>query len=107
WYWITARELDAQLATNPKMVLDVRRSRKRAAGGLAVTATATTAAAWWLVTPAAPILALLMVLAVAGAAERRVRALGDAEAGRAALGNNPTGKEVKRVIVAAKLARKV
>ena len=39
WRWATARELDAQLALNPKMVLEIRKLRQRiAAGGFAGTA---------------------------------------------------------------------
>jgi hypothetical protein len=107
WAWLSARELDTHLATNPKMVLDTRSMRKKVAGGVAGTVAAAGGAAWVAFGPVAPVLALLLVLAVAGAVERTRRGVATAEAGRAALGPSPSGKEVKRAVVAAGLARRV
>ncbi|QUX27895.1 hypothetical protein KGD83_21830 [Nocardiopsis akebiae] len=107
WRWMTAAELDTQLAVKPELVLTTRKKRRNVVlTGAGTTAVAGTAA-WFLLTPAVPIIALLMVLAVAGGLERRRAALGDAETGHAALGGSPSGKEVKRVFVAAKLAKQV
>src|SRR5699024_10867762 len=105
WRWMTAAELDTQLAVKPELVLTTRKKRRNVVlAGVGTTATVG-AAAWFLLTPAVPILAILTVLAVAGGLERRRAALGDAEAGHKALGPSPSGKEVKRVFVAARLAK--
>lgn len=73
WTWATARELDAHLATQPRLVLDARQRRQRIAwAGLGAT-TAAGAVAWWMVGPVALVAALLAVLAVAGGVERAVR----------------------------------
>lgn len=73
WTWATARELDAHLATQPRLVLDARQRRQRIAwAGLGAT-TAAGAVVWWTVGPAAIVAALLAVLAVAGGVERAVR----------------------------------
>ncbi len=107
WRWLTARELDPQLAMNPKMVLETRKTRQLWAAGIGGATLLAGTASWSLLTPAVPIIAVLMVLALAGAGERRRRALGDAEAGHQALGANPSGKEVKKALVSAKLAKSV
>ncbi|MBB4929191.1 hypothetical protein F4561_005607 [Lipingzhangella halophila] len=107
WRWVTARELDQQLATNPKLVLDTRRARRMWAAGVGGATAAAGAASWVLLSPAVPILVLLLVLAVTGADERRRRALGAAEAGHQTLGANPSGKEVKKALVSAKLAKSI
>lgn len=73
WTWATARELDAHLATQPRLVLDARQRRQRIAwAGLGAT-TAAGAVVWWTVGPVAIVAALLAVLAVAGGVERAVR----------------------------------
>lgn len=73
WTWATARELDAHLATQPRLVLDARQRRQRIAwAGLGAT-TAAGAVVWWSVGPVAIVAALLAVLAVAGGVERAVR----------------------------------
>lgn len=73
WTWATARELDAHLATQPRLVLDARQRRQRIAwAGLGAT-TAAGAVVWWAVGPVALVAALLAVLAVAGGVERAVR----------------------------------
>lgn len=73
WTWATARELDAHLATQPRLVLDARQRRQRIAwAGLGAT-TAAGAVVWWAVGPVAIVAALLAVLAVAGGVERAVR----------------------------------
>ncbi|WP_017581644.1 FtsK/SpoIIIE domain-containing protein [Nocardiopsis valliformis] len=106
WRWMVAAELDTQLAVKPELVLTTRKKRRNVVlTGVGTTAAAGTLA-WFLLTPAVPVIALLTVLAVAGGLERRRAALGDAEAGHAALGASPSGKEVKRVFVSAKLAKK-
>ncbi|MBR8745308.1 FtsK/SpoIIIE domain-containing protein [Nocardiopsis sp. MG754419] len=106
WRWMTAAELDTQLAVKPELVLTTRKKRRN----IVLTGAGSTAAAgtlaWFLLTPLVPIIALMAVLAVAGGLERRRTALGDAEAGHKALGPSPSGKEVKKVFVAAKLAKK-
>ena len=107
WRWMTAAELDQQLATKPELVLDTRRKRRNIVLAGSGTTLAAGTAAWFLLSPAAPIMALLLVLTVAGAFERRRAGLGSAEAGHAALGPAPSGKEVKRVFVSAKLSRRV
>ncbi|WP_223830306.1 FtsK/SpoIIIE domain-containing protein, partial [Nocardiopsis quinghaiensis] len=105
WRWMTAAELDTQLAVKPELVLTTRKKRRNVVlTGVGATSAVGTAA-WFLLTPAVPIIALLVVLAVAGGLERRRAALGDAEAGHTALGGSPSGKEVKKVFVAAKLAK--
>lgn len=73
WTWATARELDAHLATQPRLVLDARQRRQRIAwAGLGAT-TAAGAVAWWTVGPLPLVAALLAVLAVAGGIERAIR----------------------------------
>lgn len=106
WRWMTAAELDQQLATKPELVLDTRRKRRNIVLAGSGTTLAAGTAAWFLLTPAAPIVALLLVLAVAGGMERRRAALGVAEAGHKALGASPSGKEVKKVLVSVKLAKR-
>lgn len=107
WDWMTAVELYKQLEVKPELVLTTRRKRRNIVlTGAGTTATAGTLA-WFLLTPAVPIIAILMVLAVAGGLERRRVALGDAEAGHASLGGSPSSKEVKKVLVAAGLAKRI
>ena len=107
WRWMTAAELDTQLAVKPELVLTTRKKRRNIVlAGTGTTAAAGTAA-WFLLSPAVPIIAILTVLAVAGGLERRRAALGDAEAGHKSLGPSPSGKAVKKVFVAAKLAKNI
>lgn len=105
WRWMTADELAPHLATNPQLVLDTRKRRRNVALGGAGTVAAGTGALWLLVSPWAVLGMLALVLAVAGAVERKRVALGDAESGHAALGPAPSGKEVKRALVSAKIAK--
>lgn len=105
WRWVTAAELDQQLATQPQLVLSVRRVRQRvAAAALAVAGTGGVVA-WLVVSPAVPVIVVALVLAVAGSVERHRQALGDAEAGRATLGPSPSGRAVKKALAAAKLGK--
>ncbi|WP_304455999.1 FtsK/SpoIIIE domain-containing protein [Nocardiopsis sp. YSL2] len=106
WRWMTAAELDQQLATKPELVLDTRRKRRNITLAGAGTLTGGGIAAWLLVGPGAVIIPVLLVLTVAGAFERRRAALGNAEAGHKALGASPSGKEVKKVFVSAGLAKR-
>lgn len=105
WRWVTAAELAPHLATNPKMVLEARRTRQRVAlgagGGIAVAG----AVSWMTMGPAVPVVALLLALAVLGAAERKIRATGEEGSGRAALGTHPGSKAVRRAVAAAKLGK--
>ncbi|GAB3718386.1 FtsK/SpoIIIE domain-containing protein [Nocardiopsis nanhaiensis] len=106
WRWMTAAELNQHLATNPNLVLATRKTRRNitlASGGVLL---GSGVAAWMLLTPFVPLLAILSVLTVAGVVERRQSALGAAEAGHKALGPSPSGKEVRKVFVSAKLAKK-
>lgn len=106
WSWVNARELDAQLATNPRMVLDVRETRKKVAAGTAATVAVAGALSWTMLTPLVPIGAVLLLLAVTGAAERRYQAsLTGGDAGRQALGTHPGSKAVRRAVAAAKLGK--
>ena len=73
WTWATARELDAHLPTQPRLVLDARQRRQRIAwAGLSAT-TAAGAVVWATVGPLPLVAALLAVLAVAGGVERAIR----------------------------------
>lgn len=106
WRWVNAHELDQQLATNPKLVLDTRQTRKKVAGGVAAAAVVAGGVGWVQVSPAVPVLVVLVVLALAGAAERKLRASADAdEAGRKALGTHPGAKAVRNAVAAAKLGK--
>ncbi|MFA1552018.1 FtsK/SpoIIIE domain-containing protein [Actinomadura chokoriensis] len=107
WSWVCARELDAQLASNPRLVLDVRQTRKKAAAGTAATVAAGGAASWVLLSPLVPVAGLLLVLALTGAAERRYLASlrGGADTGRKALGTHPGSKAVRRAVADAKLGK--
>ncbi|GAB2509213.1 hypothetical protein [Nocardiopsis aegyptia] len=107
WRWMTAAELDQHLATNPKLVLDTRRVRRNITLATSGTLVGGGIAAWFLVGPGAVLLPVLLVLTVAGVFERRRLTTAGADAGHAALGPAPSGKEVKRVFVSAKLARRV
>jgi len=99
WRWVTAAELDTHLASNPRLVLDTRRTRQRialgAGGVLAVSGTA----AWMMLTPAVPILVVALVLAVAGAVERsRGTATELGGTNRDGIGTNPSSKDLRRAI---------
>lgn len=109
WRWMTASELDQHLATNPQLVLDTRRKRRN----IALTGTGVVSgagvAAWVLLNPLAVLLPVLMVLAVAGTVERvRSTRTGPegAEIGRAGLGIAPSGREVRKALVAAGIGRR-
>lgn len=105
WRWMTAAELDQHLATSPQLVLDTRRKRRNLALGGAGTVAAGTSALWLMVSPWAVLGMVALILAVAGAVERKSVARGHAESGHAALGPAPSGKEIKRAMVSAKIAK--
>ncbi|MFL1431153.1 MULTISPECIES: FtsK/SpoIIIE domain-containing protein [unclassified Nocardiopsis] len=106
WRWMTAAELDQHLATKPELVLNTRKVRRQITGVAAGTLVGGGVAAWFLVGPGAVIVPVLLVLTVAGAFERRRTTTLTAEAGHGSLGASPSGKEVKRVFVSARLARR-
>lgn len=105
WRWVSAAELDQQLATNPKLVLDTRRTRWRILGIATGSVVLAGAGAWVWLAPAVPIAAGMLALTVAGLLERRHQAKAEVEAGRAALGPAPPAKAVRRALSAARLGR--
>jgi hypothetical protein len=101
WRWMTAAELDTHLATNPALVLGVRKRRKQIASAGAGVFLAGEAALWLLVAPAATIVSLLLVLAITGAYERRRRNQAGGEVGgtnREGIGTHPSGKDLRRLL---------
>ncbi|WP_165495138.1 FtsK/SpoIIIE domain-containing protein [Actinomadura roseirufa] len=106
WRWATARELDAQFGTNPKMVLDLRKSRQRMAGAAFGMTVLSSAVMWASFGPSLVTLSALLGLGVAGAAERKIRAAGTThDDGRKALGTHPGSKAVRLALANAKLGK--
>ncbi|WP_017541959.1 FtsK/SpoIIIE domain-containing protein, partial [Nocardiopsis halophila] len=97
-------ELDTQLPTNPKLVLETRKRRRiillSALGG----AGAGAAAAWVLVAPAAVVAAVLAVLTVAGALERTrsTTALEGGDRNIEGIGTDPSSRDLKELLAQVK-----
>lgn len=106
WRWMTADELSSHLATNPQLVLDTRRKRRNVALGGAGTVAAGTGALWLLVSPWAVLGMVALVLAVAGAVERRRTTTVAVETGRSGLGTAPSGREVRKALTAAGIGKR-
>ncbi len=113
WRWVRAYELDQNIATRPDMVLAERKRRRTitlwTAGGGAVSdlmVSATMHMPMW----ALPAGLLGAVAAVGGVAEwvtRRSKETTEAGEVVRGIGTNPSGKAVRRLFVAAKLAKSI
>lgn len=104
WRWVVADELKPNLQSKSGEVLAERKRRRVAAfwGAVAAVVGVEQAAIRW---PYLTLLAAVVVLVVAGVAERRIRATFTPDAGRKALGKKPGSKAVRRVVAAAKLGK--
>ncbi|GAA3222754.1 FtsK/SpoIIIE domain-containing protein [Actinocorallia longicatena] len=105
WSWATAAELNAQLGSNPKMVLELRKSRQRMGGAALGLSVLATFMVWAAFGPFLFTLAALLGLGAAGAAERKLRSAGKADDGRGALGTHPGSKAVRGALANAKLGK--